>query len=120
MEAHRFVFMADRSLLAKSVEARRFVFMADRSGSAKSVEARRFVFMTDGRTDAKMMSVLQLMKLGRPSPEPRESFSRERDGEFTENTLAYTLYLALVYLLTYYFYNVGSTTTTTTTNDEVE
>ena len=49
-----------------------------------------FVFMADGSLNAKMMSVLQLVKLGRPSPEPRESFSRERDGEFTENTLAYT------------------------------
>jgi len=29
VEARRFVFMADRRLLAKSVEARRFVFMAD-------------------------------------------------------------------------------------------
>ena len=53
MEARRFVFMADRRLLAKSVEARRFVFMADRSGSAKSVEARRFVLMADGRLLAK-------------------------------------------------------------------
>ena len=89
MEARRFVFMADRSLDAKSVEARRFVFMAERSRSAKSVEARRFVFMADGSLLAKMMSVLKLVKLGRPSPEPRESFNRERDGEFTENTLAY-------------------------------
>ena len=103
VEARRFVFMVERSRSAKSVEARRFGFMADRRLLAKSVEARRFVFMADASGSAKMMSVLQLVKLGRPSPEPRESFSRERDGELTENTLAYFIHFGtclLTYLLT--------------------
>jgi hypothetical protein len=45
--------------------------------------------MAERSRSAKMMSVLKLVKLGWPSPEPRESFNRERDGEFAENTLAY-------------------------------
>ena len=49
-----FVFMADGSLNAKSVEARRFVFMADRRLLAKSVKARRFVFMENKGTSARI------------------------------------------------------------------